>query len=138
MSRRFRHHDFLLGRRDAQNFLANDFVLPATHPLFGNWADSHRALYANAKGDLPIIPLMNSLRPVGADALALPEWPWGAADMTGFRPALARRLRVLTNALALPWWLRLLLWPLLVGVRGLLTWLGVRLVNGALRAHDIG
>lgn len=34
LDRRFRHHDFLLGRRNAENFLRNYFALPADNPLF--------------------------------------------------------------------------------------------------------
>ena len=40
LDRRFRHHDFLLGRRNAENFLRNYFALPAENELFhkGWWA----------------------------------------------------------------------------------------------------
>jgi predicted acylesterase/phospholipase RssA len=34
LDRRFRHHDFLLGRRNAENFLRNYFALPMTNALF--------------------------------------------------------------------------------------------------------
>jgi hypothetical protein len=34
LDRRFRHHDFLLGRRNAENFLRNYFALPAENTLF--------------------------------------------------------------------------------------------------------
>ncbi len=34
LSESFRHHDFLLGRRNAENFLRNYFSLPADNPLF--------------------------------------------------------------------------------------------------------
>lgn len=34
LDRRFRHHDFLLGRRNAENFLRNYFALPAENALF--------------------------------------------------------------------------------------------------------
>lgn len=34
LSEAFRHHDFLLGRRNAENFLRNYFSLPAENPLF--------------------------------------------------------------------------------------------------------
>jgi hypothetical protein len=34
LSESFRHHDFLLGRRNAENFLRNYFALPAGNPLF--------------------------------------------------------------------------------------------------------
>ncbi|MGQ5701677.1 hypothetical protein ACUJ46_06480 [Sandaracinobacteroides sp. A072] len=38
LDRRYRHHDFLLGRRNAENFLRNYFALPAGNPLFDeNW-----------------------------------------------------------------------------------------------------
>jgi predicted acylesterase/phospholipase RssA len=34
LDKRFRHHDFLLGRRNAENFLRNYFALPAKNKLF--------------------------------------------------------------------------------------------------------
>lgn len=34
LDRRFRHHDFLLGRRNAENFLRNYFALPLDNTLF--------------------------------------------------------------------------------------------------------
>jgi predicted acylesterase/phospholipase RssA len=34
LDRRYRHHDFLLGRRNAENFLRNYFALPDTNSLF--------------------------------------------------------------------------------------------------------
>jgi hypothetical protein len=36
-SRSFRRHDYLLGRHDAQRWLAEELVLPAGHPLFSRW-----------------------------------------------------------------------------------------------------
>ena len=44
LDRRFRHHDFLLGRRNAENFLRNYFALPVNNTLFhqGWWAARSR------------------------------------------------------------------------------------------------
>jgi predicted acylesterase/phospholipase RssA len=41
LDRRFRHHDFLLGRRNAENFLRNYFALPGDNTLFHKgWWDA--------------------------------------------------------------------------------------------------
>ena len=58
LDRKFRKHDFLLGRRNCQKFLAANFVLPVTNPIIANglktagpWAGS--VLHFFKKGPPP-------------------------------------------------------------------------------------
>lgn len=90
----FRRHDFHLGRRNCQNFLARYFCLPDTNPLFAAVPQSVRDAWyvrerdgsrktidvpkpGGAPGEtetrpaLPIIPLV---KPVDAE-IASPAWP---------------------------------------------------------------
>jgi hypothetical protein len=81
----FRLHDYLLGRRNCQQFLRLHFALPAENDLFsdwgglkGNWAsdaDQRKDLAERWKGKphLPIIPLVGS----AAVPQPLPAWPAG-------------------------------------------------------------
>lgn len=73
--RSFRAHDFALGRRNMQRFLARHFALPAENPLFAEAAvRPEGALLAQVKpGHLPIIPLLGDC----ATQEALPRWPAG-------------------------------------------------------------
>lgn len=88
LKRDFRAHDFFLGRRNAQKFLKDHFVLPENNPLFVCWVEPMREKYcvrdpANqpilVKGQrlLPIIPLVGE---VGDQACFKPSWPRYQAD----------------------------------------------------------
>ena len=139
LARAFRQHDFLLGRRDTQAFLAQGLLLPAEHPLFAAWSVELRARHATASGCLPVIPLADHLRPPDGGPVAPPEWPWGAADVPGLRRPLRRRVRVLLAAAvrSRPAWLRLLVWLLAwLIAHALAAWLARRL-SDALRRHDL-
>ncbi len=73
----FRHHDYLLGRRNAQAFLRANFSLPVSNPLFAQFPDGRRdkwlvrdidggalRMHQTAAGPqpgLPIIPLTPEL-----------------------------------------------------------------------------
>lgn len=77
ISEAYRHHDFMLGRRNCQRFLQTSFTLPAGNPLFaGAWPSAARTTWRdhNDAGHLQIIPC------VGACAVEepLPKWPAGA------------------------------------------------------------
>lgn len=72
LSRSYRHHDFLLGRRNAENFLRNYFALPEGNTLFdqGWWAaqgedrqSQHLTLTADAdsRGERLIVPPLRAL-----------------------------------------------------------------------------
>jgi len=99
LSKAFRRHDFLLGRCHAQRYLAHTFTLPTGNHLFDTWtADQRNHYLANARGELPIIPLVGDLHPK-LRAEPVPPWPTGQAELDPLRPLLDRRLDVLYCAL---------------------------------------
>ncbi|WP_363349714.1 patatin [Methylocystis echinoides] len=77
LHRSFRHHDYLLGRRNAQAFFRANFSLPVTNPLFAEFPEARRdkwlvrdivsgalRTHRTAEGEqpgLPIIPLTPEL-----------------------------------------------------------------------------
>lgn len=70
----YRHHDFMLGRRNCQRFLQTVFTLPKANPVFkGAWPRQARRIYRDHKRDdhLQLIPC------VGPCAIEepLPDWP---------------------------------------------------------------
>jgi hypothetical protein len=72
LSKRFRQHDFVLGRRNCQRFLQKYFCLPEDNPLFAGWTDEMRTRYRSEEGELPIIPLVGELNDVRIERL---PWP---------------------------------------------------------------
>jgi hypothetical protein len=86
LSRKFRTHDFFLGRRNAQKFLRDHLVLPENNSLFDDWTRSMKQTYCvkDAKGAaikdkdghllLPIIPLVESVDIDSAPCFE-PQWP---------------------------------------------------------------
>ncbi len=140
LAREFRLHDYLLGRRNAQQALAERFVLHADNPLFQNWSAEQRQRYAVGEGqhqELPIIPLVGRLHPRHGEAEPLPEWPLGKADPAAHAPALDARLGVLYSGLLRPWYLRLMLWPLWFLVRRPLRQRLVVAMTSGLRTHGL-
>jgi len=97
-SEHYRHHDFMLGRRNCQKFLRDWFVLPSRHgqpagagslgnPLFAGWPQAALAdpayrsqLHADHRQIIPI--LGNAARP-----LESPVWP--AGTFGGYRDVAA-------------------------------------------------
>mgnify|MGYP000527780725 CR=1 FL=1 len=76
LSRGFRVHDFMLGRRNCWSFLKNHFLLAETNPLFKSpaWTKEQIDEYrkpVNGADYLPVIPLMGNAAPEPP----LPEWP---------------------------------------------------------------
>lgn len=80
LERRFRVHDFLLGRRNAQRFLARHFALPSTHPAVSGWSEEmDRAFGIWPKGVAqtfpaplrPIVPLTGTAK----EPCPTPVWP---------------------------------------------------------------
>jgi hypothetical protein len=76
LNRRFREHDFNLGRRNCQRFLMRHFLLSEGNALFRNWPPALKAALGRAHPDsarahagmhLPIVPLVGT---------ALRETPW--------------------------------------------------------------
>jgi Patatin-like phospholipase len=115
LSRRFREHDYQLGRRNCQWFLKQYFALPSEgegrNKLFDNWTDEAKARHrvvlsrpATATSParqvnldfLPIIPLMGTAAP----DVPMPVWPtYLPGDFAELRPRVARRLRRVVGAL---------------------------------------
>jgi hypothetical protein len=115
LSRRFREHDYQLGRRNCQWFLKQYFVLPAVgdkrNKLFDHWTDEARHKFRMTMnrpkiGDspamsvdlpfLPIIPLLGAATP----DVPLPVWPtYTADDYATLRPKIKKRLTAVVDAL---------------------------------------
>jgi hypothetical protein len=114
LSRDFRHHDFLLGRINCQQFLRQHFYLDASNPVFDGWSSELKAklqarrTYSSATDGqarsndinaLSIIPLLGT---AAGDAIdggykAL-VWPKGKGpDMGKLEDALMNRMRALVN-----------------------------------------
>lgn len=84
----YRHHDFMLGRRNCQQFLRQHFVLAADNPSFGMLRGTDK---------VPVIPLVES----AAIAQPEPAWPAGRFKASDATDTLSARLKYLA-ALALP------------------------------------
>jgi predicted acylesterase/phospholipase RssA len=98
LSKAFRHHDFLLGRSNAQAYLRNKLVLPIDNPLFSAWrqqADADQlgqwTVMDDGKPSLPIIPLLGAC----ANSEPVPPYPRDAFDVhdPDFQRALLARIR---------------------------------------------
>jgi len=84
LKRDFRSHDYFLGRRNAQKFLLDHFVLPENDPLFAGWIDkSMRDAFCVRQSDgqpklekgqrlLPIVPLVGEAK---STPCYQAEWP---------------------------------------------------------------
>ena len=118
LSRRFREHDYQLGRRNCQWFLRKYFVLPydpaqggVKNRLFEGWKDEARRKF-HVKRErppmagrpavsvdlpfLPIIPLMGTAAPDVPE----PIWPtYTPGDFDALRPRVKTRLGAVVDAL---------------------------------------
>lgn len=100
-AKRYREHDFFLGRRNAQAFLRNRFVLPSDNPVFtrGGWsADDVAEFRVKRDGPvlLPVVPLCGER--VTRDE-PLPRWPAGDFEAGDVRWQVAARVGVVGRAL---------------------------------------
>jgi Patatin-like phospholipase len=96
LSEEFRRHDYLLGRRNCQQFLAQHFSMPEGNPLFKDWSNAVKQDWRNSIGELPIIPLVGPLR----TEIALPKWPTQPVELAPLRELLeARVIAVASSAL---------------------------------------
>lgn len=102
----YREHDFFLGRRNAQKFLRDVFVLPEGEEgnnLFksGRWSDADKEKWAawplgpGGGRHLPVIPLCGGLR---ERIEPLPPWPAGRFDAAAIRALVDRRAKVVMPA----------------------------------------
>lgn len=106
----FRVHDYFLGRRNAQQFLKNYFVLPENNPLFSGWNLDMRENYyvLDSSGHprrgkdnqrlLPIIPLVNEAK----HPCDNPEWPqkYTSEDLANLIKQIGTRADIVCNRLA--------------------------------------
>lgn len=109
LSRRFREHDYQLGRRNCQWFLRQYFALPSegndANQLFQGWHDKAREKHKMFRmkdgirvplNKLPIIPLCGSAVP----DVSSPQWPtFTEAEFNALKPKIKRRLGRIVKAL---------------------------------------
>lgn len=100
-------HDFQLGRRNAYDFLKDEFVLAENHPLFNppRWTPAQRIAQQSPQTQpaanrpayyLPIIPLMPALR---AAPPPMPVWPRQTGVPETLTKNLPRRLNSIWDGL---------------------------------------
>nr|WP_256701187.1 patatin [Caballeronia sordidicola] len=87
LSEEFRRHDYLLGRRNCQQFLAQHFSMPAENPLYNSWSAASKKEWCISK-ELPIIPLVGKLRM----EIPLPKWPTRPVELAPLRELLEARV----------------------------------------------
>ena len=126
----FRRHDYLLGRKNCQDYLRRFLVLPDDNKLFAGWSGvpglniaDYRVTDASGAVFLPIIPL------TGATRLneVLDPWPAGAFDPNTLRPAIEARFNRLLSA-------EFAKGPL----TDVLTWLAGKIAEGTAADYVIG
>jgi hypothetical protein len=111
ISRRFREHDYQLGRRNCQWFLKQHFALPCEgehrNKLFDRWSpearEKHRIVQSGQDGAananrvlLPIIPLLGK----AASEIPEPTWPtFTEAELAVLSPKVQNRIGRVLSAL---------------------------------------
>jgi hypothetical protein len=137
----YRHHDFLLGRRNAQRFLGEHFLVPANNPIVAAWTgDPALARFLRMRDGVPhapVIPLVEECDPSRRED-RLPPWPTGAFDPASLMPQVSKRLDRLYAVATDKWKDKLLTWLAYhtYARRKLLAIASRRLVD-ALRKHDL-
>ena len=117
--RSYRHHGYMLGRRNMQRFLQRHFVLPEGNDLFaGVWTDAQRTYWGWVSEEgtrmLPIVPLVPRLHPEKSERAAepLPRWPDVVLDVERIgrkiRVRLDRVFRITVRGSGLSWLMRAL------------------------------
>jgi len=125
LSRDYRQHDYLLGRRNAQKFLSDVFTLPVLNPLFNDLHADQKSkggkwVRVDEKGgvQVPIIPLMDELLPGALSAgmtsgrmEELSEWPAGVFEIESIESAIKGRVdKIVSHAIensSMGWFRRL-------------------------------
>ncbi|HQQ64156.1 MAG TPA: patatin-like phospholipase family protein [Pseudomonadales bacterium] len=117
-SRAYRHHDYLLGRRNCQQFLREHLVIHKENQLIKNQLASGKHIDASSDKDYyPIIPLFGSAK----TDCPVPEWPAKKFSYGTVKDAVHDRVNAVvksfsrSGASGVKWYL----WPV-VGVAGLL------------------
>ena len=124
----FRRHDYLLGRKNCQDYLRRFFVLPRNNPLFDGWRDesfakNYQVTDSSNAVFLPIIPLIGN--PNVEEVLD--PWPSGAFNPDTLKPALEHRFTRLLSA-------EFAKGPL----SDVLTWLAGKVAEGSTADYVIG
>jgi hypothetical protein len=118
LSRKFREHDYQLGRRNCQWFLKQYFALPSEgrkrNKLFDRWSPEskekhkiHRAGLADPADstpleERPVLSLLPIIPLVGSAAIDVPEVPWPTFtedDFAALQPKIQSRLNQVASAL---------------------------------------
>lgn len=93
MSAEFRHHDFMLGRRNCQAFLAWSLTLDKRNPVFAGPRPAIGVLPPGVtipEGECPVIPLYGTAANIEPE----PAWPnKGSFDAKSLEPALEARAK---------------------------------------------
>jgi hypothetical protein len=99
----FRIHDYLLGRRNCQQFLQQHFTLPQDNPIIkAGYFDANEVVLPELKnlraknGEWPIIPVVGSL---AVREEVLPFWPAGNFKPEDLRGLLDARIALVLDAL---------------------------------------
>jgi hypothetical protein len=88
----YRRHDYQLGRRNCQRFLAEHFTLPPDNPIvswgYAPLSSSQLEALRSSDGQLPIVPLVGAVRAQEP----LMDWPAGRLAPEALLPEVGRRL----------------------------------------------
>jgi hypothetical protein len=140
-SEAYRRHDFLLGRRNCQWFLAEHFLVPVDNPIVAGWArDPALACYLRHQDGVtyaPVIPLVEACHPGDREEPA-PAWPKGAFDPKTLEAPIRDRLQALYRVGTRRWKDKLLTWlAWRTYARGKLMDVAMTRITQALRDADL-
>jgi len=92
-----RHHDYLLGRRNCQQFLRKHLVLDKDDELFVKWPPEMQNKYLVDQQYLPVVPLLGKL--AREDYTKVPAWPTVELKSADLRKKVKRRMANVKDAL---------------------------------------
>jgi hypothetical protein len=100
LDKRFRRHDYQLGRRNCQRFLTHYFRLPVDNILFKNWDEETKKEYLikdQGKEYLPIIPVMAGLQ----EEITQPSYPiYTEKEVSSFTKHIENRIDAIFKSFA--------------------------------------
>ncbi|QWT21893.1 patatin-like phospholipase family protein [Bacillus sp. NP157] len=139
LSQAYRHHDFLLGRRNCQQFLSERLLVPARNPIFAGWVDDPAlaGFLRDVDGEVhaPVIPLVGKCM---AQREPLPPWPRGAFQPDTLMPLVEGRMQALYGVATAGIGARIATWLAWhLYVRRLLLGIVRRRLDAALRAFGL-